>query len=82
MRRKPINLHLTDVTLTTYTNGEIVTGPNRMSFEAMAELIKPVIVSDIDFDKMVEELLNEGRSTIRPKDRPDSEITVAMVQSS
>ena len=48
----------------------------------MTELIKPVIGSEVDFDKMVEELLNEGRSTIAPKDRPGSEVTVGMVQSS
>lgn len=53
-----------------------------MSFEAMTELVKPAIGSEADFDRMVEELLNEGRSSIRPRERPDSEITVAMVQSS
>ena len=80
--RRVINLHLPDVTLASYTNGEIVTGPNRLNFEAMTELIKPVIDSDTEFDKFVEELMSEGRSSIKPKDRPNSEIIVAMVQSS
>ena len=80
--RKLINLHLTDVILTSFTNGEIVIGPNRMSFEAMTELVKPVIGAEEDFDKKVEELMNEGRTTIKPKDRPDSEIAIAMYQSS
>ncbi len=53
-----------------------------MSFEAMTELIKPVISSGTEFDKIVEELMNEGRSSIKPKDRPASEIIVVMVQSS
>ncbi len=80
--RKLINLHLTDVILTSFTNGEIVIGPNRMSFEAMTELVKPIIGTEEDFDKKIEELMNEGRTTIRPKDRPDSEIAIAMYRSS
>ena len=48
----------------------------------MTELVKPVIGAEEDFDKKVEELMNEGRTTIKPKDRPDSEIAIAMVQSS
>lgn len=48
----------------------------------MTELIKPVVGSDTEFDEFVEELMDEGRSTIKPKDRPNSEIIVAMVQSS
>ena len=50
-----INLHLPDVTLTSYTNG----------------LVKPVLGSDGDFDKMVETLVNEIRTLIEPKNRPD-----------
>lgn len=52
-----------------------------MCFEAMTALVKPVMGSDADFDKMVEELLNEGRSSFNPKDRPSGEIVIAMVQS-
>ncbi|WP_166648574.1 hypothetical protein [Phyllobacterium brassicacearum] len=48
----------------------------------MTELVKPVIGAEEDFDKKVEELMNEGRTTIKPKDRPDSEIAIAMYQSS
>lgn len=48
----------------------------------MTELIKPVVDSDAEFDKFVEELMNKGRSSIKPKDRLNSEIIVAMVQSS
>lgn len=53
-----------------------------MSFEAMTELIKPVVGSDGDFETMVEQLMNQGRTSIRPKDRPDREIIILMVQSS
>ncbi len=48
----------------------------------MTELVKPIIGTEEDFDKKIEELMNEGRTTIRPKDRPDSEIAIAMYRSS
>jgi hypothetical protein len=53
-----------------------------MSFEAMTELVKPVAGSDIDFDRLVEQLLNEGVASLKPKDSPNSKITVSMVHSS
>lgn len=53
-----------------------------MSFEAMAERVKAVVGSDMDFDRLVEQLRNEGCASLKLKVNPNTRITVSMVHSS
>jgi hypothetical protein len=52
---------VSDALLTTYTDGKIVTGPSRMSFNAMTGLVK----SSVSFNPSLE----VGRSIFRKKYR-------------